>query len=100
LVVCPSGVLSLASSDHCGGNHSMVDSHSRSRMVHLRDSLLPLVVVLFCFAFAGIVWAALGLCRCSSEHRRLAWPALIAAVITFCVVGDYLLIFTGVIHLR
>jgi hypothetical protein len=59
-----------------------------------------LLVVLSCFAFAGIVWAALGLCRCSSEHRRLAWPALIAAVITFCIVGGYLLIFTGVIRLR
>jgi hypothetical protein len=59
-----------------------------------------LLVVLSCFALAGVVWAALGLCRCSSEHRRLAWPALIAAVITFCIVGGYLLIFTGVIRLR
>jgi hypothetical protein len=57
------------------------------------------LLVLVCFAFAGVGWAVCALLPRSS-FRGAALRAFLAALISFFIVGGYALVFTGVIRLR
>jgi hypothetical protein len=57
------------------------------------------LIVLVCFAFAGVGWA---LCAWlpRSSFRGAALRAFLAALISLFIIGGYALVFTGVIRLR
>jgi hypothetical protein len=57
------------------------------------------LLVLVCFAFAGVGWAVCALLPRSS-FRGSALRAFLAALISFFIVGGYALVITGVIRLR
>ena len=57
------------------------------------------LIVLVCFAFAGVGWALCALFP-RSPFRSAALRAFLAAVISLFIVGGYALVFTGVVRLR
>ena len=57
------------------------------------------LIVLVCFAFAGVGWALWALVPRSS-FRGAALRAFLAALIILFIVGGYALVITGVIRLR
>jgi|SRR4029450_7315733 hypothetical protein len=57
------------------------------------------LLVLVCFAFAGVAWAVYAL-LCRSSVRRSALWALFAALVSLVIVGGYALGFAGVIRLH
>jgi hypothetical protein len=56
------------------------------------------VVLVCCFAFAAVAWAALSFRGRLPEERRRAWLGLAAALFTFALCTAYLLLLTGVIR--
>jgi hypothetical protein len=56
------------------------------------------LLIIVCFAFAGVGWAICALLPRSS-FRGAASRALLAALVALFIVGGYALVFTGVIRL-
>jgi hypothetical protein len=55
-------------------------------------------IILPCFAFAAVGWAARSFRRRAPADRRPAWFALAAALVTFTLTTGYLLLLIGIIR--
>ena len=94
LVVCMSLVLGLAAAT----TRWWIHVHEMAWVVFAVLFWMSLLV-LVCFALAGVGWAVCALLSRSSS-RGAASRALLAALISLFIVAGYALVFTGVIRLR